>query len=361
MRTLGQGLFGVAVIAAAFAAAGAAHAEKGDERFKASGGGAAAVGGGASLGGEGGPSAREPGAERREGPESTETTDTTFMLGADLAIGFGKTAVVNQDIPGPNGITPATSISGAPLSVESLIFAGGFEPVRHLGFGARIPLTLGSFSPPNRESRGTTVLGNIEIEGEYEAELSEQVKLLLSLGLALPTAQGDEVPDSVDRVALDSAGRVDQNSYDRGALNRAAAAARGYEDNALFEPKRFGIIPKIALHYAAPGGLRIEPYIKLENLIDTTGNADDKYLGEIVGALRVAYLVQKEIEPGIRVWGNIPLNGPNTNPVGVVEPELRLHFGVATPYIGVIIPFAGPIAQDPTQFVAIRAGLAFRF
>ena len=218
-------------------------------------------------------------------------------------------------------------------------------------------VTIGTFSQPGRQSRGTAALGNLELEGEYERHLNHRMKLILALGVALPTAQGDELPEA--EVAAKLGQGVGLNAYDRFAVNHAAAASRGYEENALFEPKRLGIIPKVAFNMKFRK-LTVEPYVKLENLVSTVSVPEHSYIGELILGMWAGYLVHPVLEPGVRVWTNIPIAGNDEGAVGVVEPQLRFHVGSITPIVGGIIPFAGKALTDP-QFGGLRLAIAGKF
>src|SRR5262249_33832379 len=145
-------------------------------------------------------------------------------------------------------------------------------------------------------------------------------------------AQGDEIPPDLSGATSQS---VDQTAYDRFSLSRAAAAARGYEDNALFEPKRMGFIPKVALAYEMRQ-LHIEPYVKVENLVATSSSLDHGYVGELVPGLRVAYRAHRNFEPALRAWANIGFAGGEEDKKTsfALEPQVLLHFGAFRPYAG---------------------------
>src|SRR5262249_23102365 len=120
------------------------------------------------------------------------------------------------------------------------ILGGTLEVAEHVEIGARLPFAFAGFSPDGSGSRTTTAFGNLEIEGATGAEVAHGLKLEATLGVALPTAPSDEIPPDLSGATSQS---IDQTPYDRFSLSRAAAAARGYEDNALFEPKRMDFIP----------------------------------------------------------------------------------------------------------------------
>jgi hypothetical protein len=153
---------------------------------------------------------------------------------------------------------------------------------------------------------------------------------------------------------------VDQSGYDRWSLSHAAMAARGYEDNALFEPQRLGIIPRVGLLYRIHG-LSVEPYLKLENLVATSSTLANGYVGELVGGLRVGYWVHKEFEVALRGWVNVGYAGGDEDKKTTVaiEPQAVLRFGPVRPSLGVIIPFTGPAGDS--GFVGLRLGVAVAF
>ncbi len=288
--------------------------------------------------------------------EEHEAEEKKWSVSLDAVIGFGKTDVVTQDLPGSLATVPTTTRGPAQINAESFIIGLGYEVAHHVGVGARLPFSFGTFSQPGRQTRGTSTLGNVELEAEYEYHLNKQMKLIYVLGISLPTAQGDELPEA------EAAGKLgigsDLNAYDRFAVNRAAAGSRGYEENALFEAKRFGIIPKVAFD-AKFGKLTLQPYVKLENLISTISVPEHSYIGELILGVWAGYLVNPLFEPGIRAWTNIPIAGNDEGAVAVIEPQVRLHVGSITPIIGGIIPFAGPLTEP--QFGGIRLAVAGRF
>jgi hypothetical protein len=143
-------------------------------------------------------------------------------------------------------------------------------------------------------------------------------------------------------------------------VERAAAFARGYEDNALFEPKRLGLVPKIGARYQVRG-LSIEPYVKVENLIGTSTTLEQSYVGELVAAVRVGYWVHKQFEAALKGWVNVGYAGADEDKKTAVslEPQLVLRFGALRPYAGVIIPVTG-LPQDNSYF-GVHVGVAAGF
>jgi hypothetical protein len=153
---------------------------------------------------------------------------------------------------------------------------------------------------------------------------------------------------------------VNAGAFDRWSLSRAAALARGYEDNALFEPDRFGIVPKVALRYRFRA-LSIEPYVKVENLIGTKKSLDASYVGELVGGLRVGYWVHPRLEVALRGWVNGGFSGASEDrtTAAAIEPQVLAKLGPVEPFLGVLVPVTGPPSDG--SFFGVRLGIAGRF
>jgi len=283
-------------------------------------------------------------------------------VGVDLVLGWGKVPTV---VPNPLGVGGGTAPQTQTVSrqdqtssnVQSFLFAASFELGRHLDVGVRAPLTFATFNPNGAPSQTTFAAGNVELEGAYSGVVAHGLRLIGSLGVALPTADGNEIPDTLVNAPI---GSIDQGSFNHYSAEKAAAFARGYEDNALFEPNRFGLVPKIGLLYRTHG-LSIEPYLKVENLIGTSSNLANGYVGELVGALRVGYWIHKEFEVAVRGWFNTGFAGGSDDKVtsAAVEPQIVLRFGPVRPYLGLILPVAGP--PNDNGFIGARIGVSASF
>jgi hypothetical protein len=303
--------------------------------------------------------AAEPSEKQGEGPggESTEEKEEErVQIGLDLVLGWGKVPFAVENLPAGGAPNPTyTRQDDVHSNVQSLILGGSVEAFEHVGFGARVPFTFAGFSPDGSSGRGAQGFGNVELEGEYGRDLIAGLKLFGAFGVAVPTAAGDEIPDLVNTPAV----LVDAPSYDRFSLSRAAASARGYEDNALFEPHRLGLIPKVGAVYRLRS-FTIEPYIKVENLIATTSLAAP-YVGELVTAVRVAYEFNGRFEVAVKGWLNVGFAGTDEDKqaAAAVEPQLVLRFGPVRPYAGAIIPVAGPPLNN--AFIGARIGVGVGF
>jgi hypothetical protein len=296
-------------------------------------------------------------AETKEGEEH-EAEEAHYVLGLDLVLGWGKVPFAVQNLPvGGNPNITYTRSDQTQSNVQSFILSASDEVAEHLGVAVRVPFTFAGFNPDGSAARSTTDIGNVELEGEYSAPVTSELRLVGSLGLALPTAMGDEIPAGLTNA---NASTVDQTAFDRWSLARAAAYARGNEENALFEPKRFGIVPRVGALYHLKG-LSIEPYVKVENLIGVSTTLAQSYVGELVAGLRVGYWVQRQFEVALRGWVNAGYAGADEDKKAAVavEPQLILRFGPFRPYAGVIIPLTG-LPQD-NGFFGVRVGLAGGF
>jgi len=313
------------------------------------------TGEGASASGEVGASAEAD--EHAEGQEREHHEDKGG-LGLDLVLGGGKVPFAAEQQPSASN--PAVTYSradGVSSNVQSFIAGGRLEVAEHVAVAVRVPFTFAGFSPDGSASRSTASFGNVELEGEYGLHLGKGLKLVGALGITVPTANGTEIPAGL---ANQNAQFADVTGYDRYSLSRAAASARGFEDNALFEPQRFGIIPKVSLRYRMHA-LSIEPYVKVENLIGTSSSLAQSYVGDFVGGLRVGYWVQRQFEVAVRGWVSVGFAGGDEDKKTALafEPQLVLRFGPIRPYAGVILPAAGPPSEN--GFVGVRVGVAGTF
>jgi hypothetical protein len=287
-------------------------------------------------------------------PEGTEE-ERRFTAGLDLVIGFGKEDVVTQTLPGSLLTAPTNVIAPVKTLTESFLLSGAYEVKKGFDVGLRLPLTLGTLSSVTSDSRQATALGALELEAEYEREVQPHFEIIGAFSLSLPTAQGEE-PTAADLGP--NGGTFNQTTYDRYSVNRAAAASRGWSDNALFTPKTIGLIPRIAGRWTQ-GKITFEAYAKYDALISTVTDADHSFEGDLVLGARGGYVLNKYVEAGARVWTTIPLGNADATAVAVVEPEIRAHVDHLSPYVAAILPFAGPITNP--YFAGLRLGITALF
>ena len=280
----------------------------------------------------------EGSAEDSEDEHEHEHEQGPLALGLDVVFGFGG---VEGPLP-PGGAAEPLAIA---VDCQSFLLGAGYEVAERIGVGLRFPMTFASVPEAGTTTHSVFAVGNLELEGEAEIELSETLALELSLGVALPTAQGSEELELEDRT-----------DYDQFVVNAIAASARGFEDNALFEIDRVGIVPHVALH-AHAGRFLVDPFVKLENLIATNSEAERGYIAELVVGTFAGAELSEHLDLGARLWlAAAFLDEVET--VAVAEPQLRLHYEPVEFVLGGILPFAGELT-DP-YFGGIRLGVAAR-
>jgi len=271
-----------------------------------------------------------------------------LVVGFDTVTGFGNATFVA--LPEAAAQAPEAAqaeVETAEVVTGSLIVGGAYELAEHLGVGARVPIVLGQW-----QDRSETVLGNVEIETEYGVALSPRAYLRAGLGVALPVAQGRELPHEHDLPAAD----IDQaalREYDRGALLKAAVASRGLEDEALFEVDHLGIVPKLSLDLRNEHFL-LGPFTRLENLFDTGGG--ESMFEWLVGSY-AGWMLSQYVDVGARAFADVVLAGPSHSAF-VVEPQLTAHLGQLRAVLGGIWPLLG--SASLRNFVGVRALISMR-
>jgi hypothetical protein len=315
------------------------------------------------------------GAEASESSEG-EGKETTkkYEIGFDAVFGFGKVPAVNQTAPATFGTVPTQTLDNTTVSSDSYILGFGYWISPKLRVGARIPLVHGVLSPDGlKTSRGATTFGNIELAVGTEIELSTKLKLLPTLGLALPTSAGLETPEA-EEINKEPTAPRNREALDRFSILRAAGASRGNEENAMFAARRFGIVPELALEYRSKK-LELEPFVKMDNLLSASSTLKKTYLGEVTVGLRATYELQEWLDVGARVWLNVAFDKEDrdSSVLAILEPQVRFHFGPVTPLVGLLIPVApfkstdtntGPVPTNPVfdaRFIALRLAVGARF
>jgi len=282
-------------------------------------------------------------------PHSAE--EERWRASLDAVFGFGATPVLSQRIVGPLLSQESRTAETARFQTTSINLGLSYEVISNLRVGALLPLGAGSLIP--NETRGSTVVGNFTLGGEYEVHARKNLVLSLGLDVALPTASGNELPDPS---TVSTLGHVNQTSFDRRSLLQAMSDSRGREDTAAFATDHLGIVPKVGALYTGMEKLELEGYVKYESLHSTA--SEGSYEGAVVVAARGSYRLGKYADATLRAWTNIAVAGPDSAVV-LVEPQARFHLGALMPIIGVVLPVAGELT-DPYD-IGVRASLAANF
>ncbi|MCL2724706.1 MAG: hypothetical protein FWD69_09745 [Polyangiaceae bacterium] len=290
-------------------------------------------------------------AEAKEGEEKKEEAEEKepdWEVTGDFVGGATTLDVLRESkTPGERGFDSMR------VSAYSLVV--GVE--RRLGerwkVGASIPFITAYLSSRTGESEGRSaqLIGNLELEAAYIFARGEHWELEGSLGVALPTAGGKEQP-SAEEFSAEPEGEFKFRSIDRFAAARAASFTRGLYSSSLFESGRLGLVPRVAAVFRFDK-LTVSPMVKVENLIDTTGDASEKYVGEITGGVRAAYKVVPYFEPGLHAFINARFTSPAEFDALVLEPNVRFPVGPIIPQVSVLIPVAGDLVDDKTFGVRV--------
>jgi hypothetical protein len=281
----------------------------------------------------------EPESERREPP----------FVGLDVVSGLRT--------------SPAEAEGEAPKEgqAKSLLAMGHYPVAEGVTLGARIPLTTANFIFSQREQRRVTALGNIELSGAVHVPLG-RVKSEIELGVALPTARGDE----------DGAETTTQT---RGYANLAAQRFRGFRDNALFAAHRFGVVPGGRLELEGKH-LSVEAFGKLEVLVNAGGTPPPPELGELNktavelvggGRVRIDPFPAGVFRFALRSWVAWTLVGEVKEPDRsgarapraqvVLDPEVTMVAGKLRSGLGVIVPVGGILGRSGFLAVQLTLGV----
>jgi hypothetical protein len=247
-----------------------------------------------------------------------------------------------------------------PTQMSVVSFAPGFR----WRFGdtwaatLRVPAATGSVEGPDPDTGDdfkSGALGNIELAVRPSFSLSRRLRLPVGVAITIPSAGGEMFPDGVER------GKKGQ-----ALIHMAAAASRGWEDNALFTSKRFGIIPNVGIAFDWKG-LRLAADTKVEILIKAGGNGPPTAAGTELQAemhhpavnwvttLSAFYdFFDGKLSPGLRFWLSVskqPISVGTLDYSGaqpVLEPQInsRIKLNQAGSLalgggVGFILPLGG--------------------
>jgi len=279
---------------------------------------------------------------------------------ADAVVGFGETRDVLND-------ANATSVT-----LVSFIFGLRYRFGKTVAFSMRMPIASGSVNGPQggADDHKAFTVGNFEIAGRPTFQVTNRLRLPVGLALDIPVASGDPFPEA------NKLGEIPQWN-----MNYAAAATRGFEENALFASKRFGLIPSVGLLYdkqAIHAGLTT----KLEMMFKTGGgdppsSSSAKYHDpntDWVTAVSFFYdLFGGKLALGLRTWlavAALPLSSGTSEYSGVkwcAEPDLIAKLPLnekgtiaVQGGVGYILPIAGNLGGNVSTG-GVRADVALLF
>ena len=311
-----------------------------------------------------------------KGAATTEDDGGPRVLGLpgagsiDMVVGFGSMRDVTNDID----LTK--------LTVLSFVFGFQFRLGDSLTLGARFPYSTGSIEGPKGaiDDFNTFAVGNLEVSGRYDIELTRRLTLPIEAAIYFPTASGDLFADSND-----------QGARAQALLNQAASYSRGFEENPLFASKRMGIRFGGGVAYEKRE-VHIEGHTRLDIMGKTGGNAPASIDGIVpelhspnttwlTGGSFFYDLLGGKITPGVRAWlavTTLPVFAGTRDYSGaqlVLEPDVygRLPLNalgslVLRGGLGYVLPIAGALgggqkigAQDSGSVGGLRVHAELQF
>lgn len=279
-------------------------------------------------------------------------------FGLDLVIGVGSI----RDVTSDTNPTKTTLASFVPY------FEWRTSEV--WSWGVRIPFSLGSIDGPVENPYSPGATGNFEGHLKATIKLKRFMRLPISMAVALPTGMGQMFPPADETAARPQA-----------LLNHAAGAARGWEEQALFTPKRAGFVPAVGFTYDTRN-LHFAVRTKFELMIrtggglpanDTVGTVHNPALNWVTGASFFYDFLDGKVSPGLRTWlavSRLPDSVRNSDYSGaqfVIEPDVNTTIPIGKDKafrggLGVVLPVSGPIGGANVASIAgIRLNAAISF
>lgn len=293
-------------------------------------------------------------------------------VGVDAVIGFGDAFVVNSG--------PGSAPSPFKATVASFVVGAQYRFGDIWGLGIRFPFSSGSVcgplcqanAPTANDKFNTFAIGNAAIDVRPTFAISPKLKIPVAVSFYLPLAQGDYFADPTQRGAIAQA-----------IVNQAAAASRGWEDNALFASKRWGIGPSVGVTYDfagadKPAHFALGTKVEIMPRAGGTDAAAPFQLASVLtdwvtGASFFYDFLGGKLTPGLRAWlavASQPVSRETINPNGaqfVLEPDVmgKLPLGKDAKLaagIGYVKPIAGPIGgRDGASMSGLRIKAELQF
>jgi hypothetical protein len=290
-------------------------------------------------------------AEQETEKEKAETEEAKGALDFEVVIGAGQVDALN---PIPNSTVVSGQLRYERALTDSVaagfVLSGRWDVSKNFNLGLRFPVALASLRPQGDIARTSVNLGNVEVEAEYERELGEHAEVFLGFHVALPTSLGNELPSEAT-LAGNQTG-IDPVAADKFAINQAVSHAFGNENTALWLAGYLGFVPAAGVKLRF-GPVRIEPYVKAENMISVRPESQERAIVELDAGGRFAVEVasfpkeahdRTKIDVGARAWGSFTLTDhEGSGATGVVEPEVRIRGNRWRVTAGLLVPFAGEL------------------
>ncbi|MBX3188335.1 MAG: hypothetical protein KF819_15055 [Labilithrix sp.] len=222
---------------------------------------------------------------------------------------------------------------------------------RHFRLGARVPVSAASFLFSARDEDDAASVGNFELAPQYTTDLRKGLRFACELGVAFPTATGDEFGEGAE-------------SRRHAYANLASARFRGFRDNALFASHRLGFVPMTVLELRSDD-VEVDGFVKLEVLERAGGAAPSEALGRVNasavesvfgGRVETGRRLSPYVHLGMQSWLAYTLVGEVKHPERagvqpsaplqiVVEPQVAMTSGHFRSMLGMLVPVGGPLGD----------------
>jgi hypothetical protein len=291
----------------------------------------------------------------------------------DTVIGFGEINNSVSDASIPTDVT-----------IFSFVFGVQYRVFDIWTLGLRFPYSTGSIKgplPDNSDDFNTFAVGNLEFSVSPSFQLTRRWRIAPGVAFALPSASGDLFALPEDRGAIAQA-----------LVNQAAASSRGWEENALFASKRFGLTPSVAATYDKDA-LHLAARMKLDGIFRTGGNDPNPMIAEQANIVlhdpNTTFMLQAQgsydfldgrVSPGLRMWLSVfqePVSSETatgsrdfSGAQFVLEPTVTGKFPITASgglairgAISYVLPIAGPLGDGDNGAtiggLRLKVGLLF--
>ncbi len=263
----------------------------------------------------------------------------------DVMIGFGSINDVLSDATTPTDTTIVSIVAGFQYRVAK---------IWTLGF--RFPYSTGTLTGPDTgdsDDFSTFAVGNLELSLRPSFRITSKLRVPISLALTLPTASGDMLANRAE----------EPGAYAQALINQAADSSRGWENESLFMPNRFGMVPGVGVTYDR-NALHLSADTKLEMMFKTGGSdpdpaIDSRHEGVDNAGLALNWVLRATgsydllngmVSPGLRMW--LAVSGqPMVKKSGTGERSFSGAQFVIEPTVLGTFPV--------TPSMSIRAGLSY--
>ena len=264
----------------------------------------------------------------------------TWKAGLDLVLGSGD-------------------IGTSSFSTRSLLLGGAYRNTDST-FALRIPFTSATVDSPALGSSTQSVFGNLELSAARLVSSGDHVQVPLQLAVVFPIGSGDPWGN-------DAAVRYAE-------VQQSAAWSRGADDNPLYLPKHFSVVPSLAIEIENTK-IELQARQTLEVVLRAGALKPPAYvtsnmvgLGSLTSLSGFANVVQDRAWFGLRAWlhhdlrPSYEIDRPGESPSRsqlAFEPQARGKLGHVVAAIGYILPVGGELGDASVHGIRLAASARF--